>query len=75
MPLLHEGKVDFTGETLSCRAEVFSKPASPPPVLVAALGPQAMRVTGRLADGTLLAWVGAKTVREHVAWALARLRR
>jgi F420-dependent oxidoreductase-like protein len=67
MPLLHDGKVDFAGETLSCRAELFKRPESPPPVLVAALGPQALRVTGRLADGTSLAWVGPKTVREHVA--------
>ena len=67
MPLLVEGKVDFAGETLSCRAELFKKPERPPVVLVAALGPQALRVTGRLADGTSLAWVGPKTVREHIA--------
>jgi 5,10-methylenetetrahydromethanopterin reductase len=67
MPLLHDGKVDFAGESLSCRAELFHRPSSAPPVLVAALGPQALRVTGKLADGTSLAWVGPKTVREHVA--------
>jgi F420-dependent oxidoreductase-like protein len=67
VPLLREGKVDFTGEALECRAELFKKPASAPPVLVAALGPQTLRVAGRLADGTSLAWVGPKTVREHVA--------
>ncbi len=72
MPLLHDGKVDFAGETLSCRAELFKKPESPPPVLVAALGPQALRVTGRLADGTSLAWVGPRTVREHVAPTIRR---
>lgn len=66
MPLLHEGVVDFSGELLSCKARVFKKPAKPVPVLVAALGPQALRVTGRLADGTTLAWVGTKTVREHI---------
>jgi F420-dependent oxidoreductase-like protein len=67
MPLLHDGRVDFAGESLSCRSELFKQPESPPPVLVAALGPQALRVTGRLADGTTLAWVGPRTVREHVA--------
>ena len=66
MPLLHDGEVDYKGELLSCKARVFKKPASPVPVLVAALGPQALRLTGRLADGTTLAWVGAKTVREHI---------
>jgi F420-dependent oxidoreductase-like protein len=67
MPLLHEGRVDYMGETLSCRADAFRRPEPPPPVLVAALGPQALRVTGRLADGTSLAWVGPRTVRGHIA--------
>ena len=35
-------------------------------MLVAALGPQALGVAGRLADGTTLAWVGPKTVKEHI---------
>ena len=34
--------------------------------LVAALGPQALRVTGAVADGTSLAWVGPKTIRAHI---------
>jgi F420-dependent oxidoreductase-like protein len=68
VPLLREGRVDFGGESLSCRAQLFhAPPPSAPAVLVAALGPQALRVTGRLADGTSLAWVGPRTVREHVA--------
>ncbi len=66
VPLLREGTVDFQGETLSCQATWFRKPAVQVPVLVAALGPQALAVTGRLADGTTLAWVGPKTVREHI---------
>lgn len=66
MPLLSEGKVEFEGELLSCNARVFKKPAVPVPVLVAALGPQALAVTGRLAQGTTLAWVGAKTIAEHI---------
>ena len=67
VPLLSEGKADFEGELLSCKARVFKKPAAPVPVLVAALGPQALRVTGRLADGTTLAWVGDKTIAQHIA--------
>jgi F420-dependent oxidoreductase-like protein len=65
-PLLAEGKVEYEGELLSCNARVFKKPEKPVPVLVAALGPQALRVTGRLADGTTLAWVGPKTIGEHI---------
>ncbi|MGE0622030.1 MAG: TIGR03564 family F420-dependent LLM class oxidoreductase [Pseudomonadales bacterium] len=66
MPLLREGQVDYRGETLSARARFFRAPERPLPVVVAALGPQALAVAGKLADGTTLAWVGPKTVREHI---------
>ncbi len=66
MPLLTVGKVDFTGEVLACQAEVFRPPGEPCPVLVAALGPQALRVAGARTQGTTLAWVGPRTIREHI---------
>lgn len=67
MPLIKEGAVDYQGETLQCSAQLFKTADQPVPVVVAALGPQALAVTGRLADGTTLAWVGPKTVAEHIA--------
>jgi len=67
MPLLRDGAVDYQGETLRCQAQLFQKPATQVPVVVAALGPQALAVAGKLSDGTTLAWVGPKTVREHIA--------
>ena len=66
MPLLHSGAVTFDGELLSCTGQFFQPQDRPVPVLVAALGPQALGVAGRLADGTTLAWVGPKTVKEHI---------
>ena len=66
MPLLRDGKVAYQGETLGCEADMFSQPSYQVPVVVAALGPQALSVAGRLADGTTLAWVGPKTIREHI---------
>ena len=66
VPLLNEGRVSFKGELLSCEAESFFTPTQPCPVVVAALGPQALKVAGRLADGTTLAWVGPTTVAEHI---------
>ena len=66
MPLITEGQVDFQGDTLSGRARFFGRAESTPTVLVAALGPQALRVTGRLAHGTILAWVGPKTIADHI---------
>lgn len=64
--LLRTGRADFRGDTLTCQAEVFQPPTVTTPVLVAALGPQALKVAGTLADGTTLAWVGPRTVREHI---------
>jgi F420-dependent oxidoreductase-like protein len=66
MSLLETGRVDFQGETLSCTATLFQTPGRRVPVVAAALGPQALAVTGRMADGTTLAWVGPKTVRTHI---------
>jgi F420-dependent oxidoreductase-like protein len=66
MPLLSSGAVTFDGEILRTAAQFFQAPAKAVPVVVAALGPQALGVAGRLSDGTTLAWVGPKTVREHI---------
>ncbi len=67
VPLLETGHVNFSGELFSCHAELFaSPPAIACPILVAALGPQTLKVAGTLASGTTLAWVGPKTIREHI---------
>jgi F420-dependent oxidoreductase-like protein len=71
MPLLREGRVGYAGTTLQCRAEVFRKPDVPLPVVVAALGAQALKVAGALADGTTLAWVGPRTITNHIVPRLA----
>ena len=67
MPLINDGRVDATGETLSARASVIYPTDTPPEVTVAALGPQALRVAARRTAGTNLAWCGPKTIREHIA--------
>jgi len=67
LPLLETGEVAFEGQTLSCNAMIFRSPEQTPSVVVAALGPQALKVTGSMADGTSLAWVGPKTIRDHIA--------
>ncbi|MFT7685580.1 MAG: 5,10-methylenetetrahydromethanopterin reductase [Candidatus Azotimanducaceae bacterium] len=66
MPLLEEGKVKFNGESLSCDVELFKVAKDRPGVVVAALGPQALKVAGARTDGTTLAWVGPKTIAEHI---------
>jgi len=66
MPLLDEGKVSFEGETISCDAQLFKPAERRCGVVVAALGPQALAVAGARTDGTTLAWVGPRTIRDHI---------
>ncbi|GLY85532.1 hypothetical protein Airi02_034610 [Actinoallomurus iriomotensis] len=67
--LLETGGAEFTGETLTART---SMPAAvpgadpAPQVLVAATAPQALRVTGELADGPLPLPAGPLTLGEHI---------
>jgi F420-dependent oxidoreductase-like protein len=66
MPLLETGEVSFKGELYACEARIFAAPQSVCPVLVAALGEQTLKVAGHRTSGTTLAWVGPKTIREHI---------
>ena len=66
VPLLDAGEVDYSGETLGAHARTFFGPGAHFPLVVAALGPQALRVAGRMTDGTTLAWVGPRTIAEHI---------
>lgn len=65
-PLLERGEVDHAGPTIECRAKLFAPAAPPVPVVVAALGPQMLRLAGARTDGTSLAWVGVNTIRDHI---------
>lgn len=63
-PLLTEKKARVRGESLTTVADLdIDAPA--PKVMMAALGPQLLKVTGRLADGTILWMTGPKTIAEH----------
>jgi 5,10-methylenetetrahydromethanopterin reductase len=65
-PLLAERQADVLGEIWSFTGDLVAPPAEPPPVLVAALGPQFLRLTGKRADGTVLWLVGPTTVADHI---------
>lgn len=65
-PLLENGRVDHDGDTASAHAEFFARPVTPPEVVVAALGPQMLRVAGARTAGTSLAWVGPRTIAGHI---------
>ncbi|MFZ4718194.1 MAG: TIGR03564 family F420-dependent LLM class oxidoreductase [Ilumatobacteraceae bacterium] len=64
MPLLEGQPVQFQGEEYRVQGGLAAPGSSRPSVVVAALGPQMLRVTGQLADGTSTWCVGPKTLHE-----------
>ncbi|MFD3945351.1 TIGR03564 family F420-dependent LLM class oxidoreductase [Streptomyces sp. NPDC058579] len=71
--LVETGAADFHGELLTATTPLpAAVPGAAPPVplLVAAMGPQALRVTGELADGALPFLAGPRALAEHIVPAL-----
>ncbi|OBK48181.1 LLM class F420-dependent oxidoreductase [Mycobacterium sp. 1081908.1] len=67
LPLLEGKDANATGETVTTRGAVRVPGApAPPPVYIAALGPQLLRLTGRRCAGTETWMTGPKTLAEHV---------
>ena len=66
LPLLAGEEAKAVGETVTTRGLLAVPGATPPPVYVAALGPQLLRVAGRRTAGTITWMTGAKTLSEHV---------
>ncbi|MFG1797282.1 TIGR03564 family F420-dependent LLM class oxidoreductase [Nocardia sp. NPDC049149] len=73
--VIDTGAVDFHGETVSAVTPMTAAVAGARPVvpvLVAAMGPQALRVTGELADGTLPLLASPGALAEHVVAPLTK---
>lgn len=66
MPLLRGHSVSHGGDQVTGRGAI-DVPADAPPVYIAALGEQMLKLAGEVADGTLLWMTGAVTIREHTA--------
>ena len=60
--VIRGGSVDYDGATASGHSEFRVDGAVSCPVLVGALGPQMLRLAGRLADGTVTFQVGPRTL-------------
>jgi 5,10-methylenetetrahydromethanopterin reductase len=63
-PLLDGAPVRFAGEEYRVNAQVAVQGAKRPPVIVAALGPQMLRLAGKMADGTATWMGGPKYLRD-----------
>jgi F420-dependent oxidoreductase-like protein len=66
LPLLAGEPADAVGETVTTRGRVRIHGAPEPPVYIAALGPQLLKVAGRRSAGTITWMTGPTTLREHV---------
>ena len=65
MPLLHDRKVAFAGETMSMQGNLGVTDVPAPPVLIAALGPKMLELAGTVADGTVTWMTGPTTLASH----------
>lgn len=64
--LIRDGAVDFTGELFKVNGSITVPGATACPILIAALGPQMLRVAGELADGTVTWMAGPRTLERHI---------
>ena len=63
--LVHERKVDHSGEVFRVSTTLQVPDASPVPIMLAALGPVNLRIAGELADGTVTWMVGRRTLETY----------
>ncbi len=70
LPLLRGEPVNFSGERLRCEGQITMPGVSPPSVMLAALGPQMLRLAAEQTDGTITWMAGPRTIGSHVAPAL-----
>ncbi|WP_067965762.1 TIGR03564 family F420-dependent LLM class oxidoreductase [Nocardiopsis trehalosi] len=72
-PLLRGEAVEHRGPHWTAVGGPFALPgATPPPVLISALGPRMLRLAGEATDGTVLTWSGPALIADEVVPALAR---
>ena len=72
IPLVHDGSVSFTGETLTSNGSLNIPGATPFPILVAALGPKMLELAGTVADGTITWMTGPATLESHTVPAITK---
>jgi F420-dependent oxidoreductase-like protein len=63
-PVIDHASVAYDGEIFAAHGQFHVSGGSPCPVLVGALGPQMLRLAGRLADGTVTFMTGPRTLVE-----------
>ena len=64
-PLLQDKQVDVRGELFSTQVSLDISEAPTPQLVIGALGPAMLTLTGEMADGTTLWLTGPKTIAQH----------
>jgi 5,10-methylenetetrahydromethanopterin reductase len=72
VPLVHDGSVSFTGETLTANGSLNIPGATPFPILLAALGPKMLELAGTVAEGTITWMTGPATLESHTVPAITK---
>lgn len=70
LPLLRDGAVSFSGETISTQGTLDVADRHAPPVVVAALGPKMLELAGTVADGTATWMTGPATLASYTVPAI-----
>ncbi len=65
-PLVQKGQVQVEAGPYRVNATLTVPGTSPCPILLAALGPQMLALTGRVADGTITWMTGPQTLRDYI---------
>jgi F420-dependent oxidoreductase-like protein len=65
-PLLRGDRVDHHGNSITAVGEVHVPGATTPSLLLAALGPEMLRLAGHLTDGAVTWMTGPRTLADHV---------
>ncbi|MQA29630.1 MAG: TIGR03564 family F420-dependent LLM class oxidoreductase [Luteitalea sp.] len=71
-PLLRGETVDYHSEMLKAAGTVSVPGASPPSLLISALGPVMLQIAGELADGTITAFTGPTALAGYVVPTITR---
>jgi 5,10-methylenetetrahydromethanopterin reductase len=66
LPLLRGEPVDYAGKRFKVNSQITIAEATPPPVVLAALGERMLRIAGEHTDGTALWMVGPRTLESHI---------
>jgi 5,10-methylenetetrahydromethanopterin reductase len=66
LPMLRDGSVSFTGETLTANSPLVVTDRQPVPVMIAALAPRMLELAGGTADGTITWMTGPNTLGDYI---------